>query len=94
VNWCGDQPVSAQEWCAYFGELLGVPAEVSVEPVPGASLGSVGDTAKRTALTGPCQVDWRDGFRQMAAHLFPDRVSPGRVFPGHVFPGHAREARQ
>lgn len=74
VNWCGDQPVTAQEWCAYFGQLLGVPATVEVEPVPGASLGSVGDTAKRASLTGPCRVDWRDGFRRMAAHLYPDRV--------------------
>ena len=27
VNWCGDEPVSVQEWSAYFGELLGVSAE-------------------------------------------------------------------
>ncbi|MCL2584203.1 MAG: NAD(P)-dependent oxidoreductase [Streptosporangiales bacterium] len=75
VNWCGDEPVSAQDWCAYFGQLLGVPAPVQVEPVDGASLGSVGDTAKRAALTGPCRVDWRDGLRRMAATLYPDRVS-------------------
>lgn len=74
VNWCGDQPVTAQEWSEYFGQLLGVPATVEVEPVPGASLGSVGDTAKRASLTGPCRADWRDGFRAMAAHLYPDRV--------------------
>ena len=24
VNWAGDEPVSVQEWSAYFGELLGV----------------------------------------------------------------------
>ena len=24
VNWGGDEPVSVQEWSAYFGELLGV----------------------------------------------------------------------
>ena len=23
VNWAGDEPVTVQEWCAYFGELLG-----------------------------------------------------------------------
>ncbi len=28
-----------QEWSAYFGELLGVEANVVVEPVPGTSLG-------------------------------------------------------
>ena len=26
VNWGGDEPASVQEYCAYFGELLGVDA--------------------------------------------------------------------
>jgi nucleoside-diphosphate-sugar epimerase len=74
VNWAGDVSVTVQEWSAYFGELLGVEAEVRVEPVPGASLGSVGDHTKRSAITGPCTVDWKVGFRDMAAHCFPDRL--------------------
>jgi hypothetical protein len=45
--------------------------------VPGASVGSVGDHTKRTSITGPCRVDWRDGFRDMAALYFPDRVKAG-----------------
>jgi hypothetical protein len=77
VNWAGDQPVTAQEWSAYFGELLGVEAELAVDPVPGASLGSVGDHTKRSSITGPCRVDWRDGFRRMAAHMYPDGVKGG-----------------
>ena len=39
VNWGGDEPVSVQEYSAYFGELLGVEAEVVVEEIPGASRG-------------------------------------------------------
>ena len=74
VNWCGDHAVSVQEWSAYFGELLGVDARVEVEPIPGASIGSVGDPAKRIAITGPCAVSWKDGFRRMAEHFHPDRV--------------------
>ncbi|MGE2722917.1 NAD-dependent epimerase/dehydratase family protein [Mycolicibacterium celeriflavum] len=74
ANFAGDTPVSVQQWCAYFGELLGVTPRVDVQPVPGASLGSVGDHTKRTSITGPCAVDWRDGFRAMAAHHYPDRV--------------------
>ena len=77
VNWAGDEPVTVQQWSSYFGELLGVEAEVVVEPVPGASLGSVGDHMKRSAITGPCRVDWRDGFRRMADDYFPDRVGVG-----------------
>ncbi|GAA2410300.1 hypothetical protein GCM10010191_18850 [Actinomadura vinacea] len=74
VNWAGDEAVSVQQWSAYFGELLGVDADVVVEPVPGASIGSVGDHTKRSSITGPCRVHWQDGFRRMAAQFYPDRV--------------------
>ncbi|HEY6428785.1 MAG TPA: NAD(P)-dependent oxidoreductase [Acidimicrobiales bacterium] len=74
VNWAGDVPVTAQEWSAYFGELLGVEAEVRTQVVPGASVGSVGDNAKRLSITGPCTVDWKVGFRDMAGHYFPHQV--------------------
>ena len=74
VNFAGDSPVTVQQWSKYFADLLGVQAEVRVEVVSGASVGSVGDHAKRTSITGPCTVDWRDGFRDMAAHHYPDRV--------------------
>lgn len=74
VNWAGDIPVTVQEWSAYFAELLGVEADLRVQEVPGASRGSVGDHTKRSAITGPCTVDWKVGLRDMAAHYFPDRV--------------------
>lgn len=74
VNFAGDTPVSVQQWCAYFGELLGVSPQVDMQPVPGASVGSVGDHTKRTSITGPCTVDWREGFRAMAAQHYPDRI--------------------
>ena len=74
VNFAGDVPVTVQQWANYFADLLGVQAEVRVEVVSGASVGSVGDHAKRMSITGPCAVDWRDGFRAMAAHHYPDRV--------------------
>jgi nucleoside-diphosphate-sugar epimerase len=74
VNWCGDNAVSVQEWTAYFGELLGVEASVEVTSIPCSSLGSVGDPTKRRSITGPCTVQWRDGFRRMAEQVHPDRV--------------------
>ena len=74
VNWAGDVPVTVQQWSAHFAELLGVDADVQVEEVPGASRGSVGDATKRSSITGPCTVDWKVGFREMAAHHFPERV--------------------
>ena len=57
VNWAGDTAVTAQEWCRFFGEVTGQTADLRVEPVPGASRGSVGDPAARAAITGPCSVD-------------------------------------
>lgn len=77
VNWCGDEAVSVQEWTQFFGELLGVEATVEVEPIPGASIGSVGDPTKRTAITGPCTVPWRDGFRAVVTQRHPDLVRTG-----------------
>jgi nucleoside-diphosphate-sugar epimerase len=74
VNWCGDEPVSVQEYCGYFGELLGVDPTVEVQEIPGASCGSVGDAAKRNSLTGPGRVGWKAGFRRMAEDGYPDRV--------------------
>ena len=74
VNFAGDQPVAAQEWIAWFGELLGVEPTIEVHEVPGASRGSVGDHTRRASITGPCRVDWRDGFRAMARRFHPDRV--------------------
>jgi len=74
VNWCGDDAVSVQEWVPYLGELLGVEARIEVTPVPGASVGSVGDPTKRISITGPCQVLWRDGFRRMAEHFHPQET--------------------
>ena len=74
VNWAGDEPVSVQEYSAFFADLLGVEAEVVVTEIPGASHGSVADHTKRTSITGPCSVGWRDGFRRVAEHFYPDRV--------------------
>ncbi len=74
VNWCGDEVVTAQEWTAYFGELMGVATNVEVQPIPGASRGSIGDVTRRNALTGPCRVGWRDGFRRLVEDLYPDRL--------------------
>jgi nucleoside-diphosphate-sugar epimerase len=74
VNWGGDEPVSVQQWSAYFGELLGVEARVVVEEIPGASRGAVADHTKRRSIAGPCRVGWREGFRRVAAQFYPDRV--------------------
>jgi nucleoside-diphosphate-sugar epimerase len=74
VNWAGDEAVSVQQWCAYVGELIGRPAEVVVHEVPGTLRGSIADVTKRRALTGPCKVGWREGFRRILDERFADRL--------------------
>jgi nucleoside-diphosphate-sugar epimerase len=63
VNWGGDEPVSVQDWCAWFGELLGRSVEVEVGDFPGTQPSVISDNAKRLSLTGPSTVPWRDGMR-------------------------------
>ena len=65
VNWGGDEVVTIQEWSAYFGTLVGRPAEVTVTEFPGSHQGMISDPAKRLELTGPCRVGWRQGMRAM-----------------------------
>jgi nucleoside-diphosphate-sugar epimerase len=65
VNWGGDEPVSAQEWCALMGQLTGVEPDVVVREVPGGIRGIVLDTTTRLPITGPCRVSWRDGVRRL-----------------------------
>jgi len=84
VNWGGDEPASAQEWCALMGELTGVGPTVVVKEVPGGIRGIVLDTSKRMAITGPCRVPWREGVR---------RLVEGRLARGDVQPAHAQSAR-
>jgi nucleoside-diphosphate-sugar epimerase len=65
VNWAGDEPVAAQEWCAHMGELTGVEPNVVVKEVPGGIRGIILDNTKRMAITGPCTVPWREGVRRL-----------------------------
>jgi hypothetical protein len=67
VNWGGDEPVSAQEWCAYLSELTGREADVVVKEVPGGIRGIILDNTRRLAITGPCNVGWREGLRRVVA---------------------------
>lgn len=67
VNWAGDEAVTVQEWCEFSASLCGGTAKVEVGAFPGTLIGSIADNTKRLSLTGPCRVDWRDGFRRMYA---------------------------
>jgi nucleoside-diphosphate-sugar epimerase len=77
VNWAGDEPVSVQQWSNYIAGLMGVKADIKITPVPGASIGSVGDPTKRISITGRGKVKWQDGCRRMVESLYPNRLVKG-----------------
>jgi len=84
VNWGGDEVVSPQEWCAYFGELTGRTPEVVVKEMPGTHRGSILDPAKRRAITGPCTVGWREGMRRLVEERYPDGVDAASGVSGQA----------
>jgi hypothetical protein len=77
VNWCGDEQVSAQDWCAYFSELTGKAADIRITPVAGSQPGASTDPTARNAITGPCSIGFREGLRRMFEERYPDGVDGG-----------------
>jgi nucleoside-diphosphate-sugar epimerase len=65
VNWGGDEAVRMQEWCALMGDLVGT------DPVYRTSdrafRGAPVDPGRRTAITGPTTVPWREGMTALVA---------------------------
>jgi nucleoside-diphosphate-sugar epimerase len=82
VNWGGDDVVGPHDWCAYFEELTGSPAQIVVQEVPGSQRGVAVDVSARTAITGPCAVSFADGFRRLVAERYPDGIQPGHPKSG------------
>ena len=65
VNFGGDEVVTAQQWCAYLGELAGLEPRFELAPLPGAQPGSAVDPARRLSITGPDRVPWQTGMSRM-----------------------------
>lgn len=70
VNWCGDDIVSAEEYCSYMGELIG--KEPIFEYTPEAYTALVPDTTLMNEVLGRCEVRWRDGCRMLVEQCYPD----------------------
>jgi UDP-glucuronate 4-epimerase len=64
VNWGGDTVTPTTELLEYLSELSGAEVKTMVVDSPNIA-GFPVDPAKRLAITGPCQVDWRVGVKQM-----------------------------
>jgi nucleoside-diphosphate-sugar epimerase len=70
VNWAGSETVSAEEYCAYMGKLVGV--EPIFEYTPEAHTPLWPDVTFMHKVLGHTQVHWRDGFRRMIEARHPE----------------------
>jgi nucleoside-diphosphate-sugar epimerase len=70
VNWAGSETVSAEEYCAYMGELVGI--EPTFEYDPSAHTPLWPDVTLMHKILGKTKVHWRDGFRRMIEARHPD----------------------
>jgi UDP-glucuronate 4-epimerase len=69
VNWAGSETVSAEDYCTYMGELVGV--EPIFEYTPEAYTPQWPDTTRMHEVFGRTKVHWRDGFRRMIEARYP-----------------------
>ena len=63
VNWAGSETVSAEDYCTYMGELMGV--EPVFEYTPDAHTPLWPDVTHMHEVLGRTKIGWREGFRRM-----------------------------
>jgi UDP-glucuronate 4-epimerase len=64
VNFAGSETVSAEEYCAYLGELVDRPALIRYDP--DAPWPIWPDVTRMHEVLGHTQVPWREGMRRVA----------------------------
>jgi nucleoside-diphosphate-sugar epimerase len=75
VNWAGSETVSAEEYCAYMGELVGVEPVIEYDPRVHTALWP--DVTKMHDVLGRTTVPWREGFRRMIEARHPELALRG-----------------
>lgn len=70
VNWAGSETVSAEEYCAYLGELVGL--EPQLRYTPDAYTPLWADVTRMHTVLGRTTVPWREGMRRMLAARHPE----------------------
>jgi UDP-glucuronate 4-epimerase len=70
VNWAGSETVSAEDYCAYMGELVGVRPVFEYTPAVHTPLWP--DVTYMHQVLGRTRVHWRDGFRRMIEARHPE----------------------
>ncbi len=75
VNWAGSETVSAEAYCEYLGELVGIAPQFVYTDTAYTPLWA--DVRRMHDVLGSTAVPWRDGMRRMLEARHPERVSPG-----------------
>jgi nucleoside-diphosphate-sugar epimerase len=70
VNWAGSETVSAEDYCAYMGRLVGIEPVFEYDPTVHTALWP--DVTKMHEVLGHTKVPWRDGFRRMVEARHPE----------------------
>jgi len=75
VNWSGDELAITRDVIARMAARTGREANVTIRPAPGLASGTVTDTARRSAITGPCRTWFDDGLERMLDEMLDGRPS-------------------
>jgi UDP-glucuronate 4-epimerase len=70
VNWAGSETVSAEDYCAFMGELIGVDPIFEYDATAHTPLWP--DVTRMHEVLGRTKVHWRDGFRRMIEARHPE----------------------
>jgi hypothetical protein len=70
VNWAGSETVSAEDYCTYMADLVGVEPRFEYSPTAHTPLWP--DVTLMHEVFGRTQIPWRDGFRRMIEARYPD----------------------
>ncbi len=76
VNWAGSETVSAEDYCAYMGKLIGI--EPIFEYTPEAHTPLWPDVTYMHEVLGRTKIHWRDGFRRMIEARHPELLRSGK----------------
>jgi UDP-glucuronate 4-epimerase len=70
VNWAGSETVSAEDYCTYMGELVGI--DPIFDYTPDAHTPLWPDVTRMHEVLGRTKVPWREGFRRMIEARHPE----------------------
>ena len=79
VNWSGSEILSAEDYCAYMGELVGVRPQFEYTTAAHTPLWP--DVTYMHEILGRTRVHWRDGLRRMIEARHPELL---RSNPKHT----------